>query len=99
MKSPVEDLFVDSSGRLWLSSKGFLSAEKNKYRVRVNDKKDLQDIDVNGDLLMLFYSDGSVECFDFPTSKYLYTSVAYGKDEQETYSKSTVLMRTEAESR
>ena len=96
VKSPVEDLFVDSSGRLWLSSKGFLSAEKNKYRVRVNDKKDLQDIDVNGDLLMLFYSDGSVECFDFPTSKYLYTSVAYGKDEQETYAKSTVLMRTQS---
>lgn len=91
----LEDLFVDSSGRLWLVAKGIISAEKRKYQVKVNAKKNLQDIDVNGDLLMLFYDDGSVEFFDFPTSKYLYSTVAYDKASQELYSKSTVLLRTQ----
>ena len=91
----VEDLFVDSSGRLWLVSNGYITAEKQKRKVKVNDKKELQDVDVNGNLMMLFYSDGTMECFDFPTSKYLYTTVAYDKASQETYNKSTVTLRTQ----
>lgn len=91
----VDDLFVDSSGRLWLVSNGVASAEKGKYKVKVNGNKNLQDVDVNGESLMFFYGDGSMEVYDINTGNPQYSNVAYDKECQETYGKSTVLMRTE----
>ncbi|MGN0281726.1 MAG: helix-turn-helix domain-containing protein [Prevotella sp.] len=91
----VDDLFVDSSGRLWLVANGILTAEKKKYRIKLRQGKELQDIDLDGDVLMLFYHDGSMDCYNFKSCKFLYTSFAYDKECQEIYSASTVLLRTQ----
>lgn len=94
VKGELDDLFVDSSGRLWLVAKGILVAENRKYSIKFNANKELQDLEVNNDELHLFFSDGSMDTYDIKSSKYLRTSIAYGEDEQKQYTKSAVLLKT-----
>lgn len=91
----VDDMFVDSSGRLWILSEGRLSANRKKYQVSVKNDKELQDIEVVDNTLLLFYNDGSMDSFDLVSGKFKSTSVAYDKECQKTYINSTVLLRTQ----
>ena len=91
----VDDMFVDSSGRLWILSEGRLSANRKKYQVSVKNDKELQDIEVGDNTLLLFYNDGSMDSFDLVSGKFKSTSVAYDKECQKTYCNSTVLLRTQ----
>lgn len=90
----LEDLFVDSSGRLWLESNGTLVANNRKYQIKVKEEKKLQDLEVADDELMLFYSDGSMDTYSLKNNKQIHSSYAYGKNEQAQYVASTVQLKT-----
>lgn len=78
----IEDLFMDSSGDLWILSSGKL---KNKnfevFDIEAN-KGDLQDLATDKNNLYLFYSSGQVICYDLKTKKELYRKAAYTENEQ-----------------
>ncbi len=91
----VEDLFVDTSGRLWIVSGDYLYAEKKHYQVRLRHGFQLQDLDVNGNMLMLFYNDGRMDSFNMVKGTHRSSSYCYDAECQKEYSNSTVLRRTE----
>lgn len=90
----VDDLFVDSEGRVWLSTEGLIVAEARKYQIRINPDKSLQDLEVIEHELYLFYDDGSLEIHKLKDGTLISSSVAYDRECQKNYNKSTVMLRT-----
>lgn len=90
----VDDLFVDSEGRVWLSTEGLIVAEARKYQIRINPDKSLQDLEVIEHELYLFYDDGSLEIHKLKDGTLISSSVAYDRECEKIYNKSTVLLRT-----
>ena len=90
----VDDLFVDSEGRVWLSTEGLIVAEARKYQIRINPDKSLQDLEVIEHELYLFYDDGSLEIHKLKDGTLISSSVAYDRECQKNYNKSTVMLHT-----
>lgn len=70
------DLFVDKEGCLWtVSDKGILDTRhKRRYRLLPGA---LQDLETEGDTLMLFYSTGVMEGFDRASGRRIWHTAAY----------------------
>ena len=94
VEGTVDDFFVDSSGRVWLSTEGLIVAEARRYQIRINPDKALQDVDVIEQQLYLFYDDGSLEIHNLKNGRLIATSIAYDSECQQIYTKSTVMLRT-----
>lgn len=89
--SLVEDLFVDTLNHVWLlTDDGLYGVEHRKYYA-VDKDKSLQDVDVKGNLLYTFYSDGEVVVFDLTSGAIIFRSRPYDDAKAAKYAKASCL--------
>ena len=89
----VNDLFVDSTGVVWLLTAKGLYNIKSKITVKPHERLNLQDLQVCKDkYVMLFYNNGLMEMFDLKTGKKVLANKAYGEADEERYGKTSVLV-------
>lgn len=93
VKSTVVDLFVDSEGNLWMMSQGRLYSNGKPNPVPVIDAMQLQDMDVLGDSIFLFYSSGEVVCHEISSGREIYRIPSYSADVANGYSRTSVIRR------
>lgn len=91
VRGTVDDLFVDSSGRLWLLSGNGLFGEAVTDRITVDAHQVLQDVETDGNRLMLFYDDSSVEIHDMKTGKVMARTYSLFGPDREKYYRTSVL--------
>lgn len=94
-RDAVNDLFVDTLGSVWMvTAKGLFSVDENKYH-RLYSNKNLQDLDVIGNILLTFFDDGEVVGQSIKTGRLMFRKKAYGADCVGKYKKTSVLLRYE----
>lgn len=90
---PVLDLFVDSIGRLWtLADEGLYGLEQ-KRNYNVLRDRNLQGVDVFGDLLLTFYDNGEEVGQNINTGNTVHRTKAYDWDTAQRYINSSVFLR------
>lgn len=91
---PVDDLFIDAQGRLWLLLSDGLQLANTSERLDLSSHQgNLQDLAAEGNLLYLFYSTGEVSCYDMITKKRLYSVSAYPAEERVLYQNTSLVIR------
>ena len=91
---PVQDLFVDSYGIVWLLIEDGLYNVEYKKTLKIRRDLNLQDLEVFDEkLLMLFYENGLLELIDMPSGKPIHESMAYDAKDIPRYNKSSVLLQ------
>ena len=92
---PVEDLFVDNSGRIWLLTYQELRELETDIRLTLpeNEHRKLQDIHSDELAVYLFYHTGEVVCYDPKTGKQLYDRAAYPASEQEDFNRTSLVVK------
>lgn len=94
VRGTVDDIFVDSSERLWMLSGNTLIAQSVKQRIAVDPKQVLQDVETDGDRIFLFYDDSSVEILDMNSGKRIARTYSlFGKD-REFYFRTSLLYKS-----
>lgn len=93
---PVEDLFVDNSGRIWLLTSQELRELETGIRLALpeNEHRQLQDIHSDELAVYLFYHTGEVVCYDPKTGKQLYDRAAYPASEQENFNRTSLVVKS-----
>ena len=93
---PVEDLFVDNSGRIWLLTSQELRELETGIRLTLpeNEHRKLQDIHSDELAVYLFYHTGEVVCYDPKTGKQLYDRAAYPASEQENFNRTSLVVKS-----
>ncbi|KAB4811783.1 transcriptional regulator, partial [Bacteroides thetaiotaomicron] len=93
---PVEDLFVDNSGRIWLLTSQELRELETGIRLALpeNEHRKLQDIHSDELAVYLFYHTGEVVCYDPKTGKQLYDRAAYPASEQENFNRTSLVVKS-----
>ena len=93
VKEHVSDLFVDQTGVVWLlTTKGLYSVESKKT-LPVRRGQNLQDMEVKGQHVMLFYADGLMEMFDIKTGKRVKNSRPYNDEVARLFASSSLLLQ------
>ena len=94
-EDPVQDLFADSDGQLWLlTEKGLYGVDrKNTYQV-LRDRN-LQDMEVFDSLLLTFYDNGEEVGQDLNTGRTVHRTKAYEWEDAQKYTNSSLIMRYE----
>ena len=88
----VNDLFVDSTGVVWLLVREGLYNVKSKVTVKPHAKLNLQDVEVcKNQYVMLFYENGLMEMFDQKTGKKVLETRAYTDADGQKYGESSLL--------
>lgn len=94
-KERVTDMFVDVNGDVWLNDGKVMHCQKYTKEIPLLKGRNLQDLEVYGKQILLFYDDGQLLCYDLPTGRKLYQNRAYGEDEVKTYHRSGVQLMYE----
>jgi len=90
---PVLDLFVDSVGRLWtLADEGLYNMEQKQYFNVLRDRN-LQEVEVFGDMLLTFYDNGEEVGQDLSVGNTVHRTRAYDWDIAQRYSSTSSLLR------
>lgn len=94
---PVEDLFVDHSGRIWLLTSRTLQELKTGIRMALpeHEQRKLQDVNSDERAIYLFYHTGEVACYDPKTGKRLYERAAYPASERENFGYTSLVVKSE----
>lgn len=94
---PVEDLFVDHSGRIWLLTSRTLQELKTGIRMALpeHEQRKLQDVNSDERAIYLFYHTGGVACYDPKTGKRLYERAAYPASERENFGYTSLVVKSE----
>ena len=88
----VTDLFVDGQNEVWLLTKRGLFNVGSKRYYAVNRGRNLQDLEVYEDkYLMLFYDNGLLSVLDVNTGQKVHEGLAYDKQSQDRYRRTSVL--------
>ena len=88
----VNDLFVDSTGVVWLLMREGLYNVKSKINIRTHAKLNLQDVEVcQNKYVMLFYNNGLMEMYDHTTGKKALETRAYTDVDGQRYDQSSLL--------
>lgn len=90
---PVLDLFADSDNQLWtLCEEGLYSQQHRKTFTILRDRN-LQGVEVMGDMLLTFYDDGEEVAQDIATGNIIHRTKAYGWDTSLRYNQQSLLLR------
>ena len=88
----VNDLFVDSTGVVWLLMREGLYNVKSKVNIRTRAKLNLQDVEVcQNKYVMLFYNNGLMEMYDQTTGKKARETRAYTDVDGQRYDQSSLV--------
>ena len=90
---PVEDLFIDSVGGVWLLTGKGLFGVNNQQTYTVLRDENLQDVDVYDDLLLTFYSNGEEVGQDLKAGKTVHRTRAYDWDTGQRYNRTSAILR------
>lgn len=93
VSTTVVDVFIDSDGNLWMMSEGRFYGSGKEHSIPVADAKQLQDMDVVGDSIFLFYSTGEVVCHEISTGREIYHLSSYDVNQIVNYDRTSVLKR------
>lgn len=94
MRQPIEDMFVDHQGLVWLIVSGELVQQQLSFRLKLpDDRGTIQDLTADDGCLYLFYDTGEIVCYDVNTGKQLYDIAAYPKEEQEKFKRTSLILR------
>lgn len=96
VEEPVCDLFVDSQHHLWLVVNQGKMKRVDGIPLEITlplDNGALQDMDVTGDGIYLFFSNSSVICYDAVTGKKRYKSAALSGGEVCQYASSSLVVQ------
>ena len=88
----VKDLYVDSEGHIWLLTGQGLYGVEQKMTYRVLPDRNLQDVEVYGNMLLTFYDDGQEVAFDLTTGRTAHRTRPYDAETAQAYIKSGVLL-------
>lgn len=94
-QDPLEDLFVDDGGEVWMLTKKGLYSEKNDKCYSVLPNLNLQDVDVFDNMLITFYENGEEVAQNLQTGTIVHRTRAYDEDLAQIYKNSSVLLRYE----
>ena len=91
-KSRVDDMFIDHDGNVWMVTSDTLISNKYGVRIAVSRERNLQDLEVyDKRQLLLFFSDGKLECYDVESGEKLYENQPYDEVTGAAYKKTGVL--------
>lgn len=92
VKGRVDDIFVDSEFTVWLLQGGKLINTDTKKVIRVEETRNLQDVEVAGGQYFLFYDNGEMHVYDRKSHKQAYKSRAYPADSANIYNASSTIL-------
>ena len=93
IEGQVEDMFVDSSGSIWLVKGDRIFSRNAQMALPLRKGRILQDMDISDNCIALFYDDSKVDVFDVKSQKKLFTSTALAYDEVSDFSGSSVIFK------
>ena len=92
--SDADDFFVDSNGNRWVREGCKVHSGKTVVEFVESDGQ-LQDIDVDGQNVYLFFSHGNVVAYGLQSGDRLYESRAYPETEDPLYGNTSLVRRTD----
>ena len=95
-QEPVEDLFVDNDGHVWLLTKKGLFSEMDGMYYKVHSNRNLQDLDVVDNTLITFYESGEEIGQSLQTGNVVHRTRAYDDEMAQKYMNSSVILRYES---
>jgi AraC-like DNA-binding protein len=90
---PIEDLFIDSIGDVWLLTENGLFGVNNQQTYTVLRDQNLQEVDVYDNQLLTFYGNGEEVGQDLKTGKTMHRTRAYDWDTGQRYNKASAILR------
>ena len=93
VKGHVEDMFVDSSGSIWLVQGNNIYSRHGKVSLPLRKGRVLQDMDISDNIVLLFYDDCQVDVYDIIAKKKLYSTNPLNHEEAKDYQGSSVIYK------
>lgn len=94
IEKPIDDMFVDAEGRIWLITDEKLLQQDLKFNLQLSlSQGKVQDLATDADSLYLFYNTGEVVCYSLKTKKQLYIKAAYPKEERGKFGNTSLVVR------
>ena len=93
VKGHVEDMFVDSSGSIWLVQGNNIYSRHGKVSLPLRKGRVLQDMDISDNIVLLFYDDCQVDVYDIIANKKLYSTNSLNHEEVKDYQESSVIYK------
>ena len=93
VKGHVEDMFVDSSGSIWLVQGNNIYSRHGKVSLPLRKGRVLQDMDISDNIVLLFYDDCQVDVYDIIAKKKLYSTTSLNHEEVKDYQESSVIYK------
>ena len=93
VKGHVEDMFVDSSGSIWLVQGNNIYSRHGKVSLPLRKGRVLQDMDISDNIVFLFYDDCQVDFYDIIAKKKLYSTNSLNHEEVKDYQESSVIYK------
>ena len=93
VKGHVEDIFVDSSGSIWLVQGNNIYSRHGKVSLPLRKGRVLQDMDISDNIVLLFYDDCQVDVYDIIAKKKLYSTNSLNHEEVKEYQESSVIYK------
>lgn len=93
VKGHVEDMFVDSSGSIWLVQGNNIYSRHGKVSIPLRKGRVLQDMDISDNIVLLFYDDCQVDVYDIIAKKKLYSTNSLNHEEVKDYQGSSVIYK------
>lgn len=93
IEKPIDDLFIDAEGRIWLITDEKLLQQELKFNLQLpSNQAKVQDLATDVDSLYLFYNTGEVVCYHLKTGKQLYTKAAYPEEERPEFQNTSLVV-------
>lgn len=93
IESTIDDLFVDSQGRLWLITAGKLLQQELGFELQLPvHQGTVQDLTTDADALYLFYDTGEVICHQLKAGKQLYAKAAYPREDRTKFQNTSLVV-------
>ena len=93
VKGHVEDMFVDSSGSIWLVQGNNIYSRHGKVSLPLRKGRVLQDMDISDNIVLLFYDDCQVDVYDIIAKNKLYSTNSLNHEEVKDYQESSVIYK------
>lgn len=93
VKGHVEDMFVDSSGSIWLVQGNNIYSRHGKVSLPLRKGRVLQDMDISDNIVLLFYDDCQVDVYDIIAKKKLYSTNSLNHEEVKDYQESSMIYK------
>lgn len=93
VKGHVEDMFVDSSGSIWLVQGNNIYSRHGKVSLPLRKGRVLQDMDISDNIVLLFYDDCQVDVYDIIAKKKLYSTNPLNHEEVKDYQESSMIYK------